>query len=173
MSKILIISIAVLVSLALIVCFVPLREEAYMLTVNYTEPATAFASLDYAATDYTEVEVTEEYRRTGSCGCNRELVEVEIQIACLNVTNTDDVAGQFLVVLTGLENGQPFSYNATLNLNASEQDTVKYRSEFLECWDFEVLAGWKEVETGELTTKQREELRYKRITILEYLRHYK
>ena len=172
MKKIAIISSVILVALALLVCLVPIRDEAYAVTVNYTEPATKYVNLSYKVDDYMGTEIVEEYRVTGSCGCTRKLVEVEYQVYCLNVTNTDDVSGQFLVVLSGFADGMPYSQNTTLSLNVSEQKTAEYQAEVIDLCRFEVLPGWKEIETGELVTKQRQETCYKKVTLLDYLLHY-
>jgi len=172
MKRIAIISLVILVALALLVCLVPIRDEAYAVTVNYNEPVTKYVNLHYGVYDYMRTQIVEEYRQTGSCGCTRKLVEVEYQVYCLNVTNMDDVPGQFLVILSGFADGMPYSQNTTLSLNVSEQKTAEYQAEVIDCCLFEVLPGWKEIETGELITRQREEIRYKKITALDYLLHY-
>lgn len=173
MKRIIIALSVVVIVLALIVCLVPMRDEAYAVTVEYVEPATEYVALSHKVNDYVRTEVIEKRRQIGSCGCKTELVKVEFQVACIDVKNTDDVAGQFLVILTGLEVGKPFSQNVTISLNASEQKTVEYQAEVIDCWDFEVMPGWKEVEIGEFVTKQRQEIRYKKVTALDYLLHYK
>jgi len=160
------------IALALVVCLVPVRDEAYAITVDYEAPVTEYIDLSYKVNDYMRTIIIEEYRLTGSCGCTRKLVEVEYQVFCLDVKNTDDVAGQFLVMLFGIADGNSYSQNVTLSLNASEQKTVEYQAEIIDCCDWEVIPNVKEVETGEFTAKQRKETQYKKVTALDYLLHY-
>ena len=165
---------AVVIVLALVICLVPLRDEAYAVTVDCQEPVTEHVALSFEVNDYMRTDTIEEYRQTSNCGCTpSKLVEVEVQVACLDVKNTDDIAGDFMVTLSGLEAGSPFSQNFTLSLNVSERETVEYQAEVIDCWDFEVIPNVKKVETGEFITKQREEIRYKKVTALDYLLHYK
>jgi len=174
MKRVGIIAGSILVALVLIVCLVPLRDEAYTVTVNYTAPITKYLSLNYEAHDYTRIDIVEEYRQTGSCRCNRKLVKVEVQVACVDVENTDNIPSDFMVILSGFINGcVPFSQNYTLSLNVSERKTVEYQAEVIDEWYFEVLPGWKEVETGDFITERRQEIRYKKVTAIEYLLYYK
>ena len=169
----LIAGVTIVVILILVVCLVPIRDEAYAVTINYTEPATEYVALSYKVNDYMKTEIVEEYQQTGSCGCSRKLVEVEYQIFCLDVKNTDDVPGHFLVMLFGIADSSPYSKNVTLSLNVSEQKTAEYQAEVIDCCDWEIIPSVKNVETGEFLTSQREEIRYKKVTALQYLLYYK
>jgi len=172
MKSLIVLSVIVIV-LALVVCLVPLREEAHGVMVDYEKPLTKIVALSFGVNDYMRTDTIEEYRKVGSCGCTRKLVEVPVQVACLDIKNIDDIPGQFLVTLSGFEAGSPFSQTVILSLNASEQKTVEYQAEVIDCWDYEVIPNVKKVETGELITAQRQEIRYKRVTVLDYFLHYR
>ena len=173
MNKAILVSSTVLVVLVLVACLLPIRNEAYALTVNHTEPVTEYVNLAYSIDDYMRTEIVQEYRQTGSCGCKRELVDVEYDVFGVNITNTDNVPGQFLVMLSGIESGKPYSKNVTVSLNVSEHTIIEYQAEVIDCCDFEIYPTGKEIETGEFETVQHEEIRYKKVTALDYLLHYK
>jgi len=142
--------ISIVAVLALVICLVPLKEVAY---ANPTP-------LNFKANNYTRTSTIEVYRQVGSCGCNRELVEVAVQIACVNITNTDDIAGNFTIIFSGIDpvaNSYPLIIK--LSLNASEQRAAECPTESLGDWSFEVIPCIKGIH-------------YKKVSLLDYLLHY-
>lgn len=191
----------VIAVLALVVCLVPLKEVAYAVTVDYedtetyyedepynaTETYTEDVPLTFEANDYIKSDTIEEHNRIviGGIVIQDEIVEVPVQVACVDVKNIDDTAGNFTVSFSGFEPmfGE-LSLTATLNLNAGQQKTAECPAESINTWSYEVTPNTKKVE-GERTvvkyrqvekqrtvTKQRQETRYKKVTLLDYLLHY-
>jgi len=142
--------IGVVAVIALIVCLVPLKEVAY------TNPM----PLNFEASNYTRIDTIEVYRPVGSCGCNRELVEVAVQIACVDVTNMDTIAGNFTVTFSGITPASDlYPLVIKLSLNASEQRTAECPTESLGNWTYEAIPTIKEIH-------------YKKVSLLDYLLHY-
>jgi len=143
--------IGIVVAIVLVIWLVPLKEVAY---ANPTP-------LNFEASNYTRTDTVEVYRQVGSCGCNRELVEVAVQVACVNVTNTDDIAGDFTVIFSGFT--PIFAYYSLavkLSLNVTEQGVAECSTESLDNWSYEVIPDIKETQ-------------YKKVTLLDYLLHYR
>lgn len=186
---------------ALVVCLVPLKEVAYAVTVDYedtetyyedepyqvTENYTQDVPLSFEADDYIRADTVEEHRRTviGGIVIQDETVEVPIEVACVEVRNTDDVAGEFVVSFSGFEPmfGDHF-LTRTLSLSPGQEETAECLAESIDDWDYDVTPGTKEVEQERTVTKyrqvekqrtvtrQRQETRYKKLTLLDYLLHY-
>ena len=195
-----IIGVVILV-LALVICLVPLKEVAYAVTVDYedtetyyedepyevTETYTEDVPLSFEADGYVKTDTIEEHQQIiiGDVVVYDEIVDVPIQVACVDVENTDDIAGNFTVSFSGIDPmfGSP-SLTTSLNLGVGEQKTAECPAESLDDWSYEVTPSTKEVE-GERTIikyrqvekqrtviKQRQETRYKKATLLDYLLHY-
>lgn len=191
----------VVIVAALVIWLAPLKTVAYTVMVDYedvetyyedvayntTETYTEDVSLTFEANSYVDEDVTYEHHQIiiGGIVFQDEIVEVPIYIACVQVKNTDDVVGDFVVSFSGFEPmfGE-YSLTATLNLYAGQQKTAECPADTINDWDYEVTPGTKEVE-GERTvtkyqqvekqrtvTKQRQETRYKKVTLLDYLLHY-
>jgi len=191
----------VIVILGLVICLVPLKTVAYTVTVDYedietyyenepyevTENYTEDVPLSFEADSYVKTDTIEEHQQIiiGDVVVYDEVVEVEIQVACVDVENTDDVAGEFVVSFSGIEPmfGE-LSLTTTLSLNAGQQKTAECPAESINDWSYEVTPGTKEIE-GERTVikyrqvekqriviKQRQETHYKKVTLLDYLLHY-
>ena len=72
----------------------------------------------------------------------------------------------------------------TLSLNAGQQKTAECPAESIDDWSYEVTSSTKEVEAERTVTKyqqvekerivikQRQETRYMKVTLLDYLLHY-
>ena len=105
--------------LALVVCLVPLKEVAYAVTVDYEDTETYYENEPYQVTEnytedvplsfeaggYVREDTIEEHQRIviGDIVIQDEIVEVPIEIAYVEVENTDDVAGEFVVSFSGFE----------------------------------------------------------------------
>ena len=186
---------------ALVVCLVPLKEVAYAVTVEYedtetyyedepyetTENYTENVPLSFEANAYVDEDVTYEHHQIiiGDIVFQDEIVEVTIYIACVEVKNTDDIAGEFVVSFSGFEPmfGSHF-LTRTLSLSPGQEETAECLAESIADWDYEVTPSTKEVERERTVTKyrqvekqrtvikQRQETRYKKVTLLDYLLHY-
>lgn len=186
---------------ALVVCLPPLKTVAYTVVVDYedietyyenvaynvTETYTEDVPLSFEASGYIETDTIEEHQQIiiGDVVFYDEIVEIEIQIAMVDVMNLDNVAGNFIVAFSGFEPmfGEP-SLTRTLDLDPGEQETTECPAESIDSWSYEVTPGTKEIE-GERTVtkyeqvekqrtviKERPETRYKKVTLLDYLLHY-
>jgi len=187
---------------ALVVCLVPLKEVPYTVMVDYedietyyedepyevTENYTEEVPLTFEADSYVDEDVTYEHHQIiiGDVVFQDEIVEVTIYVACVEVENRDDVAGDFTVSFSGFEPmfGE-ISLTRTLTLGPGDPGTAECPAESsIDDWDYEVTPGTKEiqaertvtkyrqVEKQRTVTKQRQETRYKKVTLLDYLLHY-
>ena len=186
---------------ALVVCLVPLKTVAYTVIIDYedietyyedepyevTENYTENVPLSFEANGYVEEDVIYEHQQIIISGIvfQDEIVEVPIYIACVNVENTDDVAGEFIISFSGFEPmfGE-ISLTTTLSLAPDEQETAECPADSIDDWSYEVTPSTKEVEAQRTVTKyrqvekqrtiikQRQETHYKRVTVLDYLLHY-
>jgi len=191
----------VVATAALMVCLVPLKWVSYEVTVDYEDIETYYENEPYEVTEnYTEVVplsfeanayideyVIYEHQQIiiGDIVFQDEIVEVPSYIACVEVKNIDDVAGEFVVSFSGFEPmfGDP-SLTRTFSLSPSQEETAECPAESIDDWDYEVTPGTKEVEQERTVTryrqvekqrtviKQRQETRYKKITLLDYLLYY-
>jgi len=175
--------------IALVVCLVPLKEVAYAVTVDYedtetyydTENYTEDAPLTFEANDYIRQDTTEEHQQIiiGGVVFQDEIVEVPIEVACVKVKNTDEVAGNFTVSFSGFEAmfGE-ISMTTTLSLSPGQQKIAECPAESIDTWSYDVTPSTKQVESQRqvekqrTVTKQRQEVRYKKVTLLDYLLHY-
>jgi len=191
----------VIAIIALVVCLVPLKTVAYTLMVYYEDVETYYEDEPYQVTEnYTEdvplefrdsgyirPETREEHHYTviGDIIIQDEIVEVDIEVAKVDVMNLDNVPGNFTVTFSGFEPmfGE-ISLIATLHLDPGEQETAECPAESINSWNYTVTPGTKEVEAQRTVTKyrqvekqrtvtkQRQETHYKRVTVLDYLLHY-
>jgi hypothetical protein len=197
-----IISVGIVAAVALVVCLVPLKEVAYAVMVDYEDTETYYENVPYNATEtytdavplsfeangYIKSDIIEEHQQIiiGDIVVQDEIVEVEIQVACVDVENTDDITGNFIVSFSGFEPmfGE-ISLSTTLSLSPGEQETADCPADsIINNWDYEVTPSTKEVEAERTVIKyqqvekqrtiikQRQETRYKKVTLLDYLLHY-
>ena len=159
------------------------ENEPYQVTENYTENV----PLSFEANAYVDEDVIYEHQQIiiGDIVFQDEIVEVPIYIACVQVKNTDDVAGEFVVSFSGFEPmfGDP-SLTRTLSLDPGEQETVECPAESIDDWSYEVtpdtkpveqertVTKYQQVEKQRTVTKQRLEIYYEKVTLLDYLLHY-
>ena len=195
-----IIGVIVIVA-ALVIWLAPLKTVAYTVMVDYedietyyedepyqeTETYTEDVPLSFEANAYVDEDVIYEHQQIiiGGIVFQDEIVEVPIEIACVKVKNTDDIAGDFIVSFSGFEPmfGE-HSLTRTLSLGPGEQETAECPADSIEDWDYEVTPGSKEVEGERIVTKynqvekqrtvikQRPETRYEKVTFLDYLLYY-
>ena len=91
----------ILAIIAVVVCFVPLKEVAYTVTVDYQDVETYYEDEPYEAietyyeTEPLSYEVVEAFAQ----------VEETTPVAYVTLRNRDSVAGTFTVQLTLLESG--------------------------------------------------------------------
>jgi hypothetical protein len=187
--------------LALVVCLVPLKEVSYAITVDYEDTETYYENEAYNATEtyiedvplsfeadgYIEEDTIAERHQIiiGGIVFQDEIVEVPIEIACVKVKNTDDVAGNFTVSFSGFESmfGE-ISLTRTLSLYPGQRQTAECPADSIDDWNYEVRASTKPIEQERTVTKyrqvekertvikQRQETRHKKVTALDYLLHY-
>ncbi|MGA2670451.1 MAG: hypothetical protein ABSF21_03410 [Dehalococcoidia bacterium] len=179
----------VIAVLALVVCLVPLKEVAYAVTVDYEDTETYYVTENYTedvpltfeANDYVREDSIEQHNRIviGGVVIQDEVVEVPIEVACVKVKNTDDIAGNFTISFSGFDPmlGEP-SLTTTLSLDIGEQKIAECPAESISTWSYQVNPSTKQVELQRqvekqrTVTKQRQETRYKKVTVLDYLLHY-
>jgi len=187
---------------ALVICLVPLKTVAYAVTVDYedveiyyenepyqvTENYTEAVPLSFEANAWADEQVTYEHHQLiiGDTVFQDEIVEVTLYIACIEVKNTDDITGEFVVSFSGFEPMfSEHSLTRTLSLSPSQDETAKCPAEStIDDWDYKVIPDTKEIEQERTVTKyrqvekqrtvikQRQEIRYKKVTLLSYLLHY-
>lgn len=193
--------IGIVVVLALVVCLVPLKEVSYAVTVDYEDTETYYEDepyldnetyieqvpLDFSSDGYVRTETREE-RHTiiiGDIVFQDEIVEVEFQVAKVDLMNLDNVSGDFTVSFSGFEPmfGE-VSLTSNLVLDPGELETAECPAESIDDWSYEVIPSTKGVEMEREVTKyeqvekqrtvirQREETYYKKVTVLDYLLHY-
>lgn len=200
MKKVMI-GIGIVIAIALVICLVPLKTVAYTVMVDYEDIETYYEDEPYQVTEnytedvplsfeddgYVKEDTIEQRNRIviGGIVIQDEIVEVPIEVACVEVENTDDIAGEFVVSFSGFEPmfGEP-TLTKTLSLEPGKQETAECPADSIDAWDYEVTPGTKEVEAERTVTKyrqvekqrtvtrQRPENRYKKVTLLDYLLHY-
>lgn len=193
----------VIVILALVICLAPLKQVPYAVTVDYEDTETYYENEPYEVTEnytedvpltfetnaYVDEQVTYEHHQIiiGDVVFQDEIVEVTIYIACVEVKNTDDVAGNFTVSFSGFEPMfSEHSLTSTLSVNPNQRKPAKCPAEStIDNWSYDVTPGTKEiqavrtvtkyrqVEKQRTVTKQRQETRYKKVTLLDHLLHYR
>ena len=190
----------VIAILALVVCLVPVKEVTYTVTVDYqgietycedepyeaVESYTELVPLDYEVIkSYVENDTINEHRQIiiGGVVFQDEIVEIPIQVACVDVRNIDTIAGTFTVAFVVAE---PLFGNIPINLevNPSETKTASCPADNLGNWSYNItpstktiekertVTKYRQVEKERTVTKQRPETRYKKVTVLDYLFHY-
>ena len=199
--KIGIVTGVIVLIIALVVCLVPGVEVAYTATVDYQDTETYYEDvpyedtetyseavpLSYDAVNYVKEDTIEERRRIiiGGQVFQDEVVEVPIQVASVDVRNTDDIAGSFTVSFSGITPmfGSP-SLTTKLDLSPNEVKTATCPADDVGDWSYSVspstkmiekqrtVTKYRQVEKERTVTKQRLETRYKTVTLLEYRLHY-
>jgi len=167
MKSVLIATIIIL--LACVICVLPLKEVAYAITIEYEDMESFNATpLSFESTNYTGLDTIQVYRQATLCSCSRKLVEVEVQIVGVNITNTDDIAGNFTISFSGFDPvSEEYPLEVTLNLVASESATSECPTESLGNWNYEITPSTRE--SQRTIIRQREEMRYKKVSLLSYL----
>lgn len=202
--KIGIIAGIIVIIAALVIWLVPLKTVPYTVMVDYEDIETYYENVAYNATEtytedvplsfeadsYVDEDVIYEHHQIiiGGVVFQDEIVEVTIYIACVEVKNTDDVAGEFVVSFSGLERFEPIfggpSLTRTLSLSPGQEETAECPADSIDDWNYDVTPSTKGVEKERTVTKyervekqrtvtrQRPETRYKKVTLLDYLLHY-
>ena len=185
MKKI-VISVVIVVAIALVVGFVPIMEVPYQDTETYyenesynaTETYTEAVPLSFETNDYVKADTIKEHHQIiiGGIVFQDEIVEVPIQVACVEVENTDEVAGNFTVSFSGFEPMfEEYSLTTILSLGIGEQKTAECPAESIDNWSYEVTPSTKEVEAERTVIKYRQVEKertvthYKKGSIFEYL----
>lgn len=216
----------VIAILALVVCLVPLKEVAYAVAVDYEDTETFYENEPYEDTEtyyedepyedietyyedepldyeviksYVKKDTIKEHQQIiiGGIVFQDEVVNIPIQVACVDVKNTDTIAGTFTVVFNVAEPmlGE-HSLNRKLDLTPNQIETATCPSENLGVWNYSItpstktiekqrevtkykqvekqrtVTKYEQVEKQRVVTKQQEETRYKKITLLDYSLHY-
>jgi len=184
---------ATIVILALVICFVPLVTVPYEVTVDYQDTETYYEDEPYEATEtYTEtVPLDYEVVKTEAG------IEGTTPVVTVVVQNMDTVSGTFTVHLSIRSNiwGQLIYFldydEKELDLGPGQMGTATNRADDVNAeesdwsWSYNVTAGtkgvekertvtkYRQVEKQRTVTRQRQETHYKRITLLDYLLHYR
>lgn len=191
----------IVIAAALVIWLVPLKTVAYTAMVDYddiqvyyedepylaTETYIELVPLDFSSDGYVRTETMEEHQQIiiGDIVIQDEIVEVEFDVAKVDVMNLDTIAGNFTVSFSGFEPmfGEQ-SLSRTLELDPGELETADCPAESIDDWDYEVtpstkgveserqVTKYERVEKQRTVTKQRPETRYKKVTLLDYLLHY-
>ena len=181
--------IGIVVAIALVVCLVPLKEVAYAVSVDYED----------IETYYEDEPVTETYYETANlqCAVTTRIVGQEGGIPLgqylivVEITNTDTVSGYFslnwlCLVPTGIgihTEGLPYSPGRPQLLAPGETMHQNRSNNAPEIGDYNIetstktvektrILGTQQVEKQRTVTKQHQETRYKKVTLLDYLLHY-
>jgi len=175
----------VIAILALVVCLVPLKEVAYTATVDYQDTETYYETESYTTPlsyeviqSYIEDDIVQEWHQIiiGDVVFQDEVVDVPIQVAYIEIKNTDSVSGTFKVAFS-VEDPYFFELlNQTVELAPNEISTIDCPAYSLGDWSYRITPSTKteytQVEKERTVTKQRPETRYKKVTLLDYLLHY-
>lgn len=187
--KIGIIAGVIILILALVICLVPLKTVAYTVTVDYEDTETY----------YEDEPITEIYYETVNlqCAVTTRIVGEEGGIPSgqylivVEITNTDTVSGNFslnwlCLVPTGIGipmEGLPYPPGRPELLAPGETMSQNRLNNAPEIGDYSIetstktventrVVGTRQVEKQRTVTRQRQEIRYKKVTLLDYLLHY-
>ena len=180
-----VIGVVIAVVIILVVGFFPSMYVPYEDTETYYVDEPYEVTETYVATVPLSYEVVESYVyddtytyhwRTDIGGLVGEgTEEVPIQVAGVDIRNTDDIAGTFTVSFSGFT---PLFFSFTeLNLSPGEEKTASCPSEYdIDDWSYDVTPDTKQVEKERTVTKykqvekERTVTRYRKGSIFEYLR---
>lgn len=195
-----ILGLIVLAIIALVVCFAPIMNTAYTAIVDYQDTETYYGDepyheietyveavpLDYKVVNSFVEKSTVTHRTTiniSGTGQSEQTWEEVVLVACVTVLNTDSLAGIFEVTFS-LDNPVIEELRSIkLALDSNEEETARCPAYELGDWQYSInpatkmvqkertVVKYKQVEKQRPVTKQRPETRYKRITVLDYLRH--
>lgn len=179
----------VIISVVIVVAgFVPLVDVPYQDTETYyvDEPYDAIETyidtipLTYEATSYVRDGVVVERYETIIPGLPPMSGEKEVPIeeAWVDVENTDDVPGVFIVHFSGLSPlwGMTHLLTAELEISPGEVGTGVCPAEHIGDWRYDITPSTKEIEQQRTVTKYRQVeeerpvTRYKKGSIIEYVR---
>jgi len=191
---------ALIVVTALIVCLVPLRQVAYAVTVEYedtetyyenepyedTETYTETAPLDYEVVD-TDADIDGQTATVSVAVRNQDDIAGTFTVG-LSVIYGCTFIGPGSIEITSLL----ASDERELHLQPNGKGTATYTADnpypancAFDSWTYDVTPSTKEVEMERTVTKyrqvekqrtvtrQRQETRYKKVTLLDYLLHYR
>jgi hypothetical protein len=193
-----IIAIAVAVIIAVVIGFVPIMQIYYTETVQYQDKETYYEDEPYQVTEtYSEaVPLTFEassYVRKDTIieqgiiiinGVISQNVEIPIQIACVDVKNTDDMAGSFMVSYSRINNLMGSPLTMELYLFPNEVKTAECLGEYwvtIGDWSYSVtpdtkslerertITQYRQVQKERTVTKERFEPTYKKVSLFAWL----
>lgn len=183
--RVLLVFAVIIAVVALVVCLAPLKEVAYTVTVDYQDTETYYETESYntplsyeVIQSYTEDTTFQEHHQIiiGGVVFQDEIVDVPIQVAYIEIKNTDSVSGTFNVTFSVTDPYISELLAQTVDLAPNEVATIDCPSYSLGDWSYTVTPSTKteytQVEKQRTVTKQRHETRYKKVTLLDYLLHY-
>ena len=185
---------------ALVVCLVPLKEVSYSVTVDYEDIETYYENEPYQDTEtYTET-VPLDYEVIDS-DLDVEGQTATVSVAVRNQDDVAGTFTVELSVIYGCTFIEPGSIQITSLLDSDEEElhlepddtgTATYSTDNpypmncdVDSWSYDVtpdtkevekertVTKYREVEKQRTVTKQRQETRYKKVTLLDYLLHYR
>lgn len=202
--------------------FIPIVEVPYTLNVQYQDTETYYelepceivetyyenepyevvevyndvVPLNYETNAYITEDTIQEHNSViiGGVAFQDEIVDVPVQVANVDIKNTDDIPGSFTISFSGINSifGSVL-LTQTLDILPGETKTAKCVTESIGIWDYDIIPGTKSVigerivtkyrqiereRTTTMTiqvlkerpvTKERTEIHYKRIPIFAYL----
>jgi len=187
-----VISIGIVVAIALVVCLAPLKEVAYAITVDYEDTETYYENEPY--------EVTENY--TEDVQVELQILEHHLEEGFLwqvlgKVKNTSNQTLHWMDVIIGVEYeiedfpGRTFGMSGTLDPTPTtfkpgeirdfsvlvQEGTISYEitpPTVTQTVERErTVTKYREVQKQRTVTRQRQGTRYKKVTLLDYLLHYR
>ena len=183
-----VITILVIVAIVLVVGFVPIVDVPYQDTETYyvdepyevVETYTGTMPLSYESTGYVKDDVVKEVNTLNIGGwVTQSVKETPIKVACVDVKNTDTIAGSFTIYFSGIIPlfGVTPALTKKLDLSPDEVKTAVCPADSAEIgdWSYTIEPDTKEVEMERTVTKYRQVeqerlvTHYKKGSIFEYL----
>lgn len=178
----LIIGFGVLLIVALLIIWLaPVMTAAYTVSVPYQDTETYYVSEPYQA----QVEKNLTYSVTNSSASNSwDLSRGCYAYASVTLLNTDTSPGTFVVRFAFPALNRTYTDSATGYIFPGQSKTLTGLAD-TDCgedwnWNYDITPGTKtvtetqyqQVERQRIVTKDREETRYKKVAVLDYLLHY-
>jgi hypothetical protein len=192
-----VIPIVIVVAIALIVCLVPLKDVAYAVTVDYEDAVTYYEEEPYEETEtyYKPLEYQLEEQPFGTHGWDSGLYFTLMNCSDIagNFTfrmTTYCMEGQIPEdaifsdsQITILEKIIYLEPQETVEVHWSSDETGMAHATNFQCYlGWEILPEeverertvikYRQVEKQRIVMRQRQEIRYKKVTLLDYLLHY-
>ncbi len=162
--------VLIAIIVALVVCFIPLKEAAY----------TVIEPLDYQEQSYVKRGDSSDLRRAilSTVAFSKDIEEIQealriaysfaeyYPIGSVAIRNTDKIQGTFEVEITFQSGDDQYTEKFTLELKPGQIEEVSMSASGIHyekdkwSWEYEVTPDTKRV------------TRYKRVTLLDYLLHY-